>query len=60
MDEIVYDWDCGYSLKKISSDEFVLNKLYIGRNYVIYKTECRELASGIFEQVEKLYELLEE
>lgn len=60
MDEICYDWDTHYTLTKTTDNSFVVNKLLIEPNYVTYKTECRELASGVFEQVEAFYNLLED
>lgn len=59
FDWIAYDWDYPYSLKK-DNNGFYINKLYIEPNYVVYKTECYELAPGLFEKVEALYKLLKE
>lgn len=58
MDEITYDWDTGYNLNKDQYGNYFINKLYIEPKYVTYKTECHELEEGLFEKVEKLWELL--
>lgn len=59
MDWISYDWDYSYTLKKVDGG-FVVNKLYITPTRLTYKTECGELAEGLYEKLEKLYSLLEE
>lgn len=60
MDWIMYDWDYRYSLKKDSVGNFYVNKLYITKTHLTYKTECAELEQGLFEKLEKLWELLDE
>lgn len=60
FDYIAYDLDSNYTLKRDDSGIFYVNKLYIGPTFVEYKTECHELESGLYEKVEKLYELLQE
>ena len=57
---IWYDWDSQYNLYKDEEGNFYVNKLYIEPKYLTYKTECAELADGLFEKVEKLYEALRE
>jgi hypothetical protein len=58
MDWVMYDWDHNYSLEMDSKGNFYVNKLYIEPKYLTYKTECAELAEGLFERVQKLYEVL--
>ena len=58
MDWICYDWDSHYSLNKDEEGNFYINKLYIEPKYLTYKTECAELADGLFEQVEELYKII--
>ena len=64
MDQIAYDWDSIYTLSKTSGKNgklgFVVNKLFIGQDFVEYKTDRWKLAPGIFEKVEILYNLLQE
>jgi len=57
---IAYDLDYNYTLTKTSEGNFVVNKLYIEPEYLTYKTECAKLKEGLFEKVEKLWELLNE
>ncbi len=57
FDQITYDWDNYYTLKKIGEDSFALNKLYIDPDKAVYKTSTYTLAPGLYEKVEKLYEL---
>lgn len=59
MDEISYDWDSHYTLKKCTNG-FCINKLCIEPKYVIYKTDVYELAEGLYEKVEILYQLLQD
>jgi len=58
LDWIIYDWDHKYSLDKDSDGNFYVNKLYIEPKYLTYKTECYELEDGLFNKVEKLYDLI--
>lgn len=55
MTEIGYDWDSHYELTRLSDSEFVINKLYIGRERASYKTQNWELAPHLFKYVEMLY-----
>lgn len=57
---IIYDLDIYYNLSKDEQGNFYVNKLYIEPNYLTYKTECYKLEQGLFEKVEKLWELLNE
>lgn len=58
MDWICYDWGYSYTLTKDSEGNFCVNKLYIEPKYLTYKTECAELSEGLFERIQKLYEVL--
>jgi len=59
FDWIVYDSDFDHNLEKdIHNIGFYVNKLYIDPLYLTYKTECFELAPGLFEKVDALYELI--
>lgn len=58
LDWIFYDWDSLYTLSKDDKGNFYVNKLYIEPNYLTYKTECYELANGLFKKVNQLFELL--
>ncbi len=60
FDWIMYDIDSNYNLSKDSKGNFYVNKLHIEPNYLTYKTECYKLEQGLFEKVEKLWELLNE
>lgn len=60
LDWIIYDWDYNYSLNKDSKGNFYVNKLYIEPEYLTYKAECYELEGGLFERVQKLYEVVNE
>jgi len=56
MDHICYDW--GFDEKNLfqtEQGEFVINKTTIGKDYLIYKTECFPLAEGLYQELEKLY-----
>ena len=57
---IIYDLDDGYSLSKDGKGNFYVNKLYIDKKHLTYKTECLEIAEGLFEKVAKLHALLNE
>jgi hypothetical protein len=64
FDWIIYDLDTHYYLGKDSKGNFYVNKLYIERrddgDYLTYKCECAKLEEGLFEKVEKLYQLFQE
>lgn len=63
LDEIMWDWDHPYTLKKsVFGDQpyFYINKLAIEPKYLIYKCDVYELEDGLFEKVEALYNLLQE
>jgi len=60
MDQITYDWDYSYTLSKDNEGIFHVNKLSIGPNFLVYKTECSELAAGLYDRVSQLYDLLQE
>lgn len=55
---IAYDIDDNYNLTKDKEGNFFVNKLYIEPQYLTYKTECAELAEGLFEKVQELYQLM--
>lgn len=57
---ICYDYESNYGLKRTSDGDFYVNKLYIDKNFLTYKTERYELSPGLYEKVEKLYSLLNE
>ena len=59
FDEIVYDWDYNYTLRKVK-EGFVVNKLYIEPDAAYYKTDMYELEEGVFEKVQILYTLLKD
>ena len=61
IQHIAYDW--GYDPKnliKLKDGEFQVNKTTIGKDFVDYKTEYSPLKEGVFEKLEKFYELLKE
>jgi hypothetical protein len=64
FDWVLYDLDTPYYLGKDSKGNFYVNKLYIERrddgDYLTYKCECAKLEEGLFEKVEKLYQLFQE
>lgn len=60
FDYISYDWDHMYTLTKNTDGVFNVNKLYIGPNYIQYKTDCHELAEGLYDRVCQLYEIMQE
>jgi len=60
MDQITYDWDYSYTLSKDNEGIFHVNKLSIGPDFLVYKTECSELAVGLYDRVSQLYDLLQE
>jgi len=60
FDWIVYDWDHLYTLFKDKDGIYCVNKLYIGPNYLQYKTECYELAEGLYDRVGQLYKIMQE
>ena len=60
MHAISDDW--GFDKKNLQKDGYVfwINKTMIGKDFVSYKTSHSYLAPGIFEKLERFYELLEE
>jgi len=60
FDWICYDYEKKYGLNIDSEGNFHVNKLYISKNNLSYKTESYDLEEGLFEKVEKLYSLLHE
>ena len=56
---IMYDWDNLYCLQK-GNDYFFVNKLYITKDKLEYKTESYPLEKGLYEKVNQLYELFQE
>ena len=61
VDVLNYDW--GFdpnNLVKLDENTYQVNKTTIGKDFVDYKTEHSYLAPGVFEKLEKFYELLEE
>lgn len=60
FDWIVYDWDNMYTLSKDKDGVFHVNKLSIGKDFLVYKTESHELAEGLYERVEQLYSTMQE
>ena len=61
MDEVVYDWEFNKDNLRLSEDGvFHMNKTSIGKNFLEYKTECHELADGLYDKLYKLYEMLNE
>ena len=60
FDYISYDWDNGYTLTKNDMGIFNVNKLYIGPNFIQYKTDCHELADGLYDKVSQLYNLMDD
>ena len=57
---VVYDLDHNHKLSKDNCGCYYVNKLYIEPKYLTYKTECAELADGLFGKVQLLYILLQE
>jgi len=57
MEWISYCWDYGYKLER-DGDTFILNKLYIDRTQLRYKTEWVNMGPGVFEDLEQFYELI--
>jgi hypothetical protein len=57
MNWLVYCWDHPYQLER-HGESFVLNKLYIDKDFLSYKTERYEMAPGVFEDLEEFYEIL--
>lgn len=57
FDWICYDYEKKYGLKRDSDGNFSINKLYITKDKLSYKTENYFLEDGLFEKVEKLYSL---
>lgn len=57
IDWIFYCWDYPYKLER-HGDDFVLNKLYITKTRLTYKTETYALAPGLYEDLETFYQLL--
>jgi len=60
FDWIVYDWDNMYTLSKDKEEVFHVNKLSIGKNFLVYKTESYELAEGLYDRVSQLYNTMQE
>jgi len=58
FNEIAYDWESHYGMTKLSDNEYVVNKLYISKDSMQYKTNNWPLAPGVFDKVVKLYKLL--
>ena len=59
MNEITWSWDYPlYDIEK-HEDGYSLNKLFISRNRVSYKTESWELAPGVYREFERFYRFLE-
>lgn len=58
FDEIAYDWESQYGMNKHDDGTYSVNKLYIGPDWMSYKTNNWILAPGVFEKVEKFYNLL--
>jgi len=56
---IIYDWDNLYTLSKDKEGIFYVNKLCIGPNFVTYKTDCHELADGLYDRVSQLYDIMQ-
>ncbi len=57
--EICWSIEHNYKLEK-HGDAFVVNKLTIERDRMSYKTDNWNLAPGLYEKVEKLYNTLKE
>jgi hypothetical protein len=58
FNEIAYDWESQYGMTKHTDGTYSINKLYIGPDGMSYKTSNWVLGPGVFEKVEKLYNLL--
>jgi len=58
FDWIMYDWDNHYELTKAKDGTFNVNKLYIGPNFLQYKTECYEIDKNLYNKVNQLYEIM--
>lgn len=58
FDWITYDLDNNYELRKVDGG-FVVNKLYITKTELSYKTELFELAPGLYEKVLDLWRLFQ-
>lgn len=58
MDEISYAWEPQYGMRKDESGVFVVHKLYIGKNWGMYKETYFKVAPGVYEDVEKFYNLV--
>lgn len=59
MDNICYDW--GFDKRNLfkDGDEFVINKTTVGKDYLVYKTECFPLAEGLYEKLGIFVDLLD-
>ena len=55
--EIAYDWEYKYGLNKHEDGTYSVNKLYITPTEMSYKTSRWLLGPGMFNKVEKLYNL---
>ena len=58
FNEIAWDWESQYGMTKHLDGSFSINKLYITPTEMSYKTDNWILAPGVFEKVEKFYNLL--
>lgn len=59
MTEISYSWEYPtYDIYKYDNGMYSLNKLYITKTTVEYKTDTYELAPGVFESFERFYKFL--
>lgn len=59
LNEILWSWDFPqYDLEKTEEGHYSLNKLYIEPTRASYKTQEWNLGPGVFEEVEKFYNLL--
>jgi hypothetical protein len=57
---ICYDYEKQYGINRDDQGNFYVNKLYITKDSLSYKTENYTLAPGLFEKVEKLFSLFNE
>lgn len=56
---INYDYESHYPLTKCKDGTFVVNKLYITRTELSYKTELYKLGPGLYEKVDQLWKMLQ-
>ena len=59
MDQLAWDWSDAYPLRK-HNDYYVMNKTYISRECVSYKTETYSLCPKVFAKFEIFYKLFME